>query len=105
MGLDRTRWPEVLVGLEQVRVLEVARDGDGRLHVAVETTYQLVACRACGVAAEAKDRDPVGFTDLPAFGSPVRLVGEAPRGLPRAGMPGRHVDRGASGPSRRAGRC
>jgi hypothetical protein len=43
--LDRTRWPEVLVGLEQVRVLEVARDGDGRLHVAIETTDQLVACR------------------------------------------------------------
>jgi hypothetical protein len=86
--LDRTRWPEVLVGLEQVRVLEVARDGDGRLHVAIETADQLVACRACGGAAEAKDRDPVGFTDLPVFGSPVRLVWVKRRGgCPEPGCP------------------
>ena len=56
MGLDRTRWPELLVGLEQVRVLEVARGRDGRLHVAIETTGDAVACEACGVRAELKDR-------------------------------------------------
>jgi hypothetical protein len=53
--LDRTRWPELLVGLERVRVLEVARGDDGRVHVVVETTDELVACRGCGVRAEAKD--------------------------------------------------
>jgi hypothetical protein len=38
LGMGRTRWPELLVGLERVEVLEVARGTDGRLHVAVETT-------------------------------------------------------------------
>jgi transposase len=74
LGLDRTRWPELLLGLERVRVLEVARDGGGQMHVAIETTDEVVGCRACGVRARAKDRDVVGFADLPAFGSPVRLV-------------------------------
>lgn len=74
MVLDRTRWPELLVGLERVRVLEVARSSDGRLQVVIETTDELVACRSCGVRAEAKDRDLVAFADLPVFGSPVRLV-------------------------------
>jgi transposase len=46
----------------------------GRLHVAVETTDELVACVGCGARAEPKDRDRVGFADLPVFGSPVRLV-------------------------------
>jgi transposase len=72
--LDRTRWPELVLGLERVRVLEVARSADGWLYLAIETTDDLVACRWCGVRAEAKDRDLVGFADLPAFGSPVRLV-------------------------------
>jgi transposase len=70
--LDRTRWPELLVGLERVRVLEVARAG--RLHVAIETTDELVGCPSCGVRAELEDRDRVELVDLPAFGSPVRLV-------------------------------
>jgi transposase len=74
LGLDRTRWPELLLGLERVRVLEVARDGDGCLHVAIETTDEVTACSGCGVRAEVKDRDPVGCVDLPAFGSRVRLV-------------------------------
>jgi len=72
--LDRTRWPELLVGVERVRVLEVARSSDGRLHVVIETTEVLVACRSCGTRAEAKDRDLVAFVDLAVFGSPVRLV-------------------------------
>ena len=55
-------------------MLEVARGGDGRLHVAIETTDEVVACRWCGVRAEAKDRDLVAFADLAAFGLPVRLV-------------------------------
>jgi len=42
--------------------------------VVIETTDELVACRSCGVRAEAKDRDLVAFADLPVFGSPVRLV-------------------------------
>lgn len=74
MGLDRTRWPELMLGLDRVCVLEVARSGDGRLHVVIETTDVVAACRECGVVAEGKGRDLVGFADLPAFGTPSRLV-------------------------------
>jgi transposase len=74
LGLDRTRWPELLVGLEAVRVLEVARGGDGRLHVAIESTDVRAGCPGCGVQAEPKDRDRVELVDLPAFGSAVRMV-------------------------------
>jgi transposase len=63
-----------LLGLERLRVLEVARDGEDRLHVAIETTDELTACGGCGVRAVVKDRATVAFADLPAFGSPVRLV-------------------------------
>lgn len=74
MGLDRTRWPGLMLGLDCVRVLEVARGSDGRLHVAIETTDVAAACRSCGVVAEGKGRDLVGFADLPVFGAPTRLV-------------------------------
>jgi transposase len=72
--LDRTRWPELLLGLERVRLLEVARDSEDRLHVAIETTDELAGCGECGVRAVVKDRARVELADLPAFGSPVRLV-------------------------------
>jgi hypothetical protein len=74
LGLDRTRWPELLLGLERVRVLEVARDGEGRLHVAIETTDELAGCGECGVRAALKDRARVELADLPTFGASVRLV-------------------------------
>jgi len=54
--------------------LEVARGRDGRLHVVVETTDELVACGRCGVRAQLKEQDRVALVDLPAFGTPVRLV-------------------------------
>jgi hypothetical protein len=74
LGLDRTRWPELLVGLERVEVLEVARASGGQLHVAIETTDRLAGCPGCGCRARVKDRDPVPLADLPVFGSPVELV-------------------------------
>jgi len=74
VGLDRTRWAEVLVGLDRVRVLEVARDRTGRVHVAVETTDDTAGCSGCGIRARVKDRDRVALADLPTFGSPVTLV-------------------------------
>jgi hypothetical protein len=99
LGLDRTRWPELLVGLEVVRVLEVARGRDRRLHVAIETTNDLAACEACGVRAEPKDRDRVELVDLPAFGSPVRMVWVKRRWC----CPERLCARGLSGASRLSG--
>lgn len=74
MGLDRTRWAEVLVGLDRVRVLEVVRDRSDRVHVAVETTDDTAGCGGCGTRARVKDRPRVALADLPAFGSPVTLV-------------------------------
>lgn len=74
MGLDRTRWPELLLGLDAVTLLEVARGSDGRVHVAVETTDAVAGCVACGTAAVVKDRALVALADLPVFGSPVTLV-------------------------------
>lgn len=74
MTLDRTRWPELLVGLDRVEVLEVVRGDTGRLHVAIETTDRVMGCTACGSRAVVKDRSKVVLADLPAFGSPVRLV-------------------------------
>ncbi len=74
MTLDRTRWCELLVGLERVGVLEVARDGTDRLHVAIETIDEEACCERCGQLGRAKDRDRVSLADLAAFGSPVRLV-------------------------------
>jgi hypothetical protein len=72
--LDRTRWSELLVGLERLEVLEVARAGDGRLHVAIETTDRLAGCPGCVCRGRMKDRDPVALADLPVFGSPVERV-------------------------------
>ena len=74
MGLDRTRWAEVLVGLDRMRVLEVARDSCGRVHVAVETTEGSARCDGCGDGARVKDRARVALADLPVFGAPVTLV-------------------------------
>jgi hypothetical protein len=74
VGLDRTCWPELLVGFEGVTVLEAARGSDGRVHVVVETNECLVGCEACGTRGQLKDRPLVALADLPAFGSPVTLV-------------------------------
>ncbi len=73
MTLDRTRWCELLVGLERVEVLDVVRLLD-RLVVTVESTDRLMGCGACGTRASVKDRDRVELADLPAFGCPVTLV-------------------------------
>ncbi len=73
MTPDRTRWCELLVGLERVEVLNVVRHGD-RIVVSVESTDRLMGCSACGTRAKVKDRDRVELADLPTFGSPVTLV-------------------------------
>lgn len=55
MTLDRTRWCELLVGLERVEVLDVVRLLE-RLVVTVESTERLMGCSACGTRATVKDR-------------------------------------------------
>ena len=83
--LDRTRWPELLVGLDQIRVLDVARDNDNRVHVAVETTDSTALCTGCGNAATVKDRPLVRLADLPVFGSASILVWRKRRWVCRQG--------------------
>jgi hypothetical protein len=51
MTPDRTRWCELLVGLERVEVLNVVRHRD-RLVVNVESTDRLMGCGACGTRAK-----------------------------------------------------
>lgn len=85
MTLDRTRWPELLVGLDQIRVLDVARDNDNRVHVAVETTDSTALCTGCGNAATVKDRPLVRLADLPVFGSASILVWRKRRWVCRQG--------------------
>jgi len=68
-----TRWCELLVGLEDVDVLDVVESG-GSLVVTVESTDRFMGCSGCGSRAQVKDRDRVELVDLPAFGQPVTLV-------------------------------
>ncbi len=73
MTPNRTRWCELLVGLERVKILDVVRHPD-RLVVIVESTERTMGCSTCGVRVRIKDRDRVELADLPAFGCPVTLV-------------------------------
>jgi hypothetical protein len=51
MTPDRTRWCELLVGLERVEMLNVVRLRD-RFVVTVESTDRLMGCSACGTRAK-----------------------------------------------------
>ena len=73
MTPDRTRWCELLVGLELVEVLDVVRRHD-HLVVTIQSSERIMGCSACGTRARLKDRDRVELADLPAFGCPVTLV-------------------------------
>ncbi len=53
MTPDRTRWCELLVGLERVEVLDVVREAD-RLVLTIESSDRLVGCWACGTRARAR---------------------------------------------------
>ena len=63
---------EALLGLAGFRVLALTEKGC-EVVIAVETTTTSVACRTCGVRAEAQDRMPVDVRDLACFGRPTRL--------------------------------
>jgi hypothetical protein len=47
---------DLLVGLDGLRVVEVARDAGGALSVTVESEPEGMGCRACGVVAHAHGR-------------------------------------------------
>jgi transposase len=81
LGLDRTRWPELLLGLERVRVLEVARDGDGRLHLAIETTDDLTEQRSDIAPARAALTTRAGLWATREVGAEVHTVAYVARQL------------------------
>ena len=64
---------EALLGLPGFRVLDVT-ETVSEVVMAIETTAVRVACRTCGVRAEAQDRMRVDVRDLACFGRPARLV-------------------------------
>src|SRR4051812_24553478 len=73
MTREPTRACELLVGLEDMRVLEVEEADDG-LRVVVESKATVVGCAGCESRAQVKDRPVVVFGDLACFGRPVTLV-------------------------------
>jgi transposase len=64
---------DLLVGLDGYHVTSVARAPDG-LVVRVEWPPGPVGCPDCGVRATSRGRREHRLVDIPAFGTPVRLV-------------------------------
>ena len=64
---------DLLVGLDGYHVVGVARVADG-LVVRVESAPGPVGCPDCGVRAVSRGRREHRLVDIPAFGTPVRLV-------------------------------
>lgn len=73
MSVDATRMCELLVGLGDVNVLEVAETEIG-LRVRIETRLPRPVCVGCGGAVSVKDRAEVEHADLPCFGRQTVLV-------------------------------
>lgn len=62
-----------IVGLKNVRVLAYHRDGP-RVELLIELVDVARVCRLCGGRAYVKDRPLVRYTDLPAFGTQMRIA-------------------------------
>ena len=63
---------QVLVGLKDVRVLHYARRGF-EVELVIEQVVTDRRCAGCGGPARVKERPLVGYVDLPAYGTPMRL--------------------------------
>jgi len=75
LSTDVTRMSELLVGLVNVRLLDVTESTDisGPLDVTIETTDPRPFCTTCGTLATIKERPMVRLVDLASFGRPVKL--------------------------------
>ena len=73
MSVDSTRMCELLVGLPDVKVLEVVVIDDV-VRVKIETRGERPACVGCGGPVRVKDRDDVDHADLPCFGRRSVLI-------------------------------
>ena len=65
---------DLLVGLDGLRVIAVARDDHGALTVAVESERAVMGCPSCGVVAHGHGRVEVRLVDAPSAGRPVAVV-------------------------------
>ena len=65
---------DLLVDLDGLRVIDVARSDRGVLTVKVESPPTVMGCPSCGVVAHGHGRVEVRLIDAPAFGRPVRIV-------------------------------
>ena len=74
MCVDPTRMCELLVGSDDVTVLEVTETDVGGLRVKIETSLPHPTCSGCGGAVHVKDRNNVEHADLPCFGQSTVLV-------------------------------
>lgn len=70
---NATRRPELLVGLDRIQILDVARSSGG-VTVTIETTDWVAFCKEYGGRAVMKDRSAVSLVDLPVFGAPSWFV-------------------------------
>lgn len=62
-----------LVGLKDVRVLELARHGP-EVHLMIEQVFSDRRCPVCRGPARVKERPVALYTDLPVFGVPMHLA-------------------------------
>ena len=62
-----------LVGLKDVRVIQLARHGPV-VELMIEQVVDDVRCPACRGPARVKDRPVATYTDLPVYGVPMRLA-------------------------------
>ena len=61
------------MGLKDVRVLHYERRGPD-VELMIEQMTEDVRCPGCGGRAQVKERPVVRYTDLPVYGSPMRLA-------------------------------
>ncbi len=84
MSTDGTRMCELLVGLPDVKVLEVV-ETEVCLRVKIETCGERPLCGGCGGGVKVKDRAEVDHADLPCFGRRSVLVWRKVRWVCAAG--------------------
>jgi transposase len=70
---DPSEIVQALVGLKDVRVVHYERNGP-EVALMIEQVVDDVRCPSCGARARVKDRPLVRYTDLPVYGSPMRLA-------------------------------
>ncbi|GAB2827200.1 hypothetical protein GCM10027091_67310 [Streptomyces daliensis] len=65
---------DLLVGLDDLHVIDVDPGDGDRLTVRVESARMVMGCRTCGAIAHSHGRREVVLTDAPCFDRPVKIV-------------------------------